>query len=328
MHVQGAPFEQFPDFVNRKPTAGEVSHQVERERRPALAQRIRAQTKHAAQARGEQLSLPLLLVVRLVRQHDFARHQSWPGEVVPTPEARRRHAGHTGDGSRVAFPPNGQAAPFGGSLRHGAGRTIGCAIDQSAALAGIGLFHQADLRGEKTFDIGRFRPAGRRHGDRPLGAIDFHRLQRRLGFHRLGDSPRQAQHRVGFSGRRRLGLSLHEPSNITHFSRWSKVAFSIRIAGLCASFLGPDFPIKPSRSPPMLVRQTRAQLCNARRFGAQRPVEESKPPFKSQGHPASPAELSSILLFGCIACKPSWRGFLPSRGHRTKPARNPNVSRP
>ena len=37
MHVQGAPFEQFPDFVNRKPTAGEVSHQVERERKPTLA---------------------------------------------------------------------------------------------------------------------------------------------------------------------------------------------------------------------------------------------------------------------------------------------------
>jgi len=34
------------------------------------------------------------------------------------------------------------------------------------------------------------------------------------------------------------------------------------------------------------------------------------------------------LLFGCIACKPSSRGFLPSRLHRTKPGRNSIVSRP
>ena len=40
----------------------------------------------------------------------------------------------------------------------------------------------------------------------------------------------------------------------------------------------------------------------------------------------SEVSVGPTLLFGCIACKPSLRGFSPSRGDRTKPARNPNVS--
>src|SRR6266571_3333697 len=145
MHVQRASLEQLPDFVNGKPTAGQISQEVKGERRPALAQKIGAQTQYAAQARGEQLSLPLVFVVRFVRQHDFARHQPRPGEVVPPPERRRRDARHASDGGRVAFLPNGQPAFFSGSLRYRAGRTIGGAVDQSAALAGLGLFHPADL---------------------------------------------------------------------------------------------------------------------------------------------------------------------------------------
>src|SRR5439155_6000263 len=141
---------------NGKPTPGHISQEVKSERKPALAQKIRVQPQHPAQTRGEQLSLPLVLVVRLVGQHDFARHQPRPRQVVPPPERWRRYAGHTGDGRRVAFLSNGQPAFFSGSLRYRAARTIGGAIDQGAALAGLRLFHPADLRGEKTLQIGRF----------------------------------------------------------------------------------------------------------------------------------------------------------------------------
>src|SRR5207302_1860574 len=50
------------------------------------------------------------------------------------------------------------------------------------------------------------------HGNRPLGAVDFHRLQRRFRFHRLGDGLGEAPDVVRGSGGWRFGLGFHELS--------------------------------------------------------------------------------------------------------------------
>ena len=179
MHVDGALLQAFPNFLDRKPTAREVSGDKTDQRsglQVRAMQKITGQTTHAAQNGRRQLRLPFIDVfidvIRFFKKFDVARDDFRQRQIPPAPEFRRGRTSHARDGGDIALVLDGDPLPLAFGQRRVAGVAVALALQQLAMRGHTLLISPLNAASDGFSETRLVGLAERGHGNFLFRAID------------------------------------------------------------------------------------------------------------------------------------------------------------